>query len=245
MLSLKTRRWRMILLSDWWLNRTNKRFWFVDEFFDVLVRKSSAEWSWSEREDSRRRTMRRCQWTTATKYIENVENNCCCRMTIRKRYISWQSLMRCVELDFEDWDENKKKNINKIVNDFRFRDDMQFKRVLIRDAEIRDIEDINERVEMIWLKRNVFVYKQRDFLFDMCRFEIQRNQKFDRFIVNFCSFDFNCLDSNNLNSLREFDDSFVRSALRIRECEIFAWKHDDQLAFEFRDWWDELRDDVE
>jgi hypothetical protein len=43
------------------------------------------------------------------KCIENVENDCCCRIIIRKRYISWKSLLRCVELNFEDWDENKKK----------------------------------------------------------------------------------------------------------------------------------------
>jgi hypothetical protein len=116
---------------------------------------------------------------------------------------------------------------------------------LIRDAEIREVESANERVETIWLKRNVFVYKQRAFRFEMSRLENQRNQKFDRFSVNFCSFDFDCLDSNNLSKLRRFDNSFAQDALRICECEIFAWEHDDQLALEFRDWWNELWDDVE
>jgi hypothetical protein len=166
------------------------------------------------------------------KCIENVENDCCCRVIIRKRYISWKSLLRCVELDLEDWDENKKKNINKIVSDFRFRDDVRFKRALIRDAEIRDADDINERIEieMIWLKENVFIYKQRAFRFEMFHFENQRNQKFDRSFVNFRFFDSDCLDSNNLSTFRRFDDSFARSALRVRECEIFAWEHDDQIC---------------
>jgi hypothetical protein len=80
----------------------------------------------------------------------------------------------------------------------------------------------------------------------MCRLENQRNQRFSRFFMNFRSFDFNCLDSNNLSTLWEFDDLFAWSALNIRECEVFAWwEHDDQFALEFRDWWSELRDDVE
>ncbi len=45
MFSLRARRWRMILLSDWWRDRTNKRFWLADELHDVRVRKISAEWS--------------------------------------------------------------------------------------------------------------------------------------------------------------------------------------------------------
>jgi hypothetical protein len=69
----------------------------------------------------------------------------------------------------------------------------------------------------------------------MSRFENQKNQKFDRSFVNFRFFDFDCLDSNNLNTFRRFDDFFVRDALKIRECEIFVWEHDDQFAFEFRD----------
>jgi hypothetical protein len=153
--------------------------------------------------------------------------------------------MRWVELDLEDWDEDKKKNINKVVSDFRLRDDVRFRRALIRDAEIRDVDDINERIEieMIWLKEDVFVYKQRASRLEMFRFENQKNQKFDRFLVNFRFFDFDCLDSNNLNTLRRFDDSFARSALRVRECEIFTWEDDDQLALEFQR--NELRDDVE
>jgi hypothetical protein len=114
---------------------------------------------------------------------------------------------------------------------------------LIRDVEIREAENANRRIEAIWLRKDVFVYKQHAFRFEMSRLENQKNQRFDRFLVNFRSFDFNCLDSNNLNSLREFDDSFVRSTLRVCECEIFAWKHCDQFALEFR--WNELRDDVE
>ncbi len=43
--SLRTRRCRMIWLFYWWLNHTNKRFWFVDEFHDVFVRKIFAKWS--------------------------------------------------------------------------------------------------------------------------------------------------------------------------------------------------------
>ncbi len=61
--------------------------------------------------------------------------------------------------------------------------------------------------------------------------------------MNFRSFDFDCLDSRNLSSFREFDDFFTRDTLRVYECEIFVWEHDDQLALEFQ--WDELRDDVE
>jgi hypothetical protein len=73
----------------------------------------------------------------------------------------------------------------------------------------------------------MFVYKQRVFMFETCRFEIQKNQKFDRVFVNFRFFDFDDLNSNNLSSLREFDDFFARSALRVRECEIIAWEYDD------------------
>jgi hypothetical protein len=69
-------------------------------------------------------------------------------------------------------------------------------------------------------------------------------KKFDRFFVNLRSFDSDDLDSNNLSTLRWFDDSFVRSALNVCECEVFAWwEYDDQLALEFK--WNELRDDVE
>jgi hypothetical protein len=62
---------------------------------------------------------------------------------------------------------------------------------LIRDAEIRDVEireteNINERVDAICLKWNVFIiYKQLVFLFEMCRFENQKNQKFNSSFVNF------------------------------------------------------------
>ncbi len=180
------------------------------------------------------------------KCVENFENDCCCWcwMIIRQRHILKQSLMRYVRLDLESWDESEEKSIHKIVNDFELRDDVRFKRILIRNVEIFKIENIDKRIDAIWLKWNVFVYKQRVILFDMCRLEIQRNQKFNRFFVNFRSFDSSCLDSNNLSSLRKFNDSFVRNALKIRECEIFAWEHDDHLALEFRDWWNKLRDCV-
>jgi hypothetical protein len=247
MLSLRARRWRMILLSDWWRDRTNKRFDLLTNFTTCafeeflqndrsLKEKILVKERW-DRVDERLRQ----------KCVEDVENDCCCRMIIRKRYISWKSLMRCVELDLEDWNEDKKENINKIVSAFKLRDDVRFKRTLIRNVEIRDADDINERIEieMIWLKKNVFVYKQRAFRFEMFRLENQKNQKFDWFLVNFRFFDSDCLDSNNLSTLCRFDDSFVQSALKVREYEIFAWEHDDQLAFEFRDWWDELRDDDE
>jgi hypothetical protein len=144
-----------------------------------------------------------------------------------------------------DKDRDKDRNKDKIVNKIEHVDDERFKETLIRDTWIRDVDDINERIEieMIWLRENMFVYKQRAFRFEMFRFENQRNQKFDRFLVNFRSFDSDCLDSNSLSTFRRFDDSFARDALRFRECEIFAWEHDDQLALEFQ--WDELRDDVE
>jgi hypothetical protein len=118
----------------------------------------------------------------------------------------------------EDWIEREIKQID----DDRFRE-----KTLIRNVEVREIKSINKRIDLIWLKRNVFIYKQRVFLFETCRFEIQRNQKFDRVFMNFCFFDSDDLNSNNLSSFREFDDSFARSALRVRECEIIAWKYDD------------------
>jgi hypothetical protein len=56
----------------------------------------------------------------------------------------------------------------------------------------------------------------------MSRFENQKNQKFDRFLMNFRFFDFDCLDSNSLSSLRKFDDSFAQDTLKVCECEIFV-----------------------
>ncbi len=180
------------------------------------------------------------------KCIESVENDCCCWcwMIIRQRHILRQSLMRCVRLNLEDWDEIEERNIHRFVHDFELRSDVRFRRALIRNAEIFRIKSIDERIDAIWLRWNVFIYKQRVILFDVCRFEIQRNQKFNRFFEKFRFFDSSCLNSSNLNSLREFDDSFVRNALRVRECEIFAWEYDDHLALKFRDWWNELRDCV-
>ncbi len=132
------------------------------------------------------------------------------------------------------------------MSDVEFDDDERFREALIRDAEIRETENVNERIEAIWLKKNVFVYKQRASRFEMFRFENQKNQKFDRSFVNFRSFDFDCLDSNNLSTLRRFDDFFARNALSVNDCEIFAEKeHCNQLAFEFRCWWSELWDDID
>ncbi len=52
LISLRAFRWRKIWLSDWWLSRTNKHFWFVDESRDVCVQRSSAKWSsWFEKKD--------------------------------------------------------------------------------------------------------------------------------------------------------------------------------------------------
>ncbi len=92
----------------------------------------------------------------------------------------------------------------------------------------------------------MFIYKQRVFLFEMCRFEDQRNQRFDRILVNFRSFNLDDLDSNNLSTLREFDDSFVRDSLNVNDCKIIVWKeYDDELTFEFCDWKSELRDHID
>ncbi len=144
-----------------------------------------------------------------------------------------------------NWNKNRRKNIDKIVNDFERHDDERFKEALIRDIKIREAKNINERVDVIWLKWDVFIYKQRASLFEMCRFEIQENQKFNRSFVNFRFFDFDNLDSSNLNSLREFNDSFAQDALSVCECKVFVkCKHDNQFAFEFRDKWNKLRDDV-
>ncbi len=55
----------------------------------------------------------------------------------------------------------------------------------------------------------------------MCRFEIQKNQKFDRFFVNFRVFDFDYFDSNNLSSFREFNDFFIRDALSVHDYKFF------------------------
>ncbi len=68
----------------------------------------------------------------------------------------------------------------------------------------------------------VVVYKQRVLLFELCRFEIQRNQRFDRFLVYFRSFDLDELDSNSLSAIREFDDSLTRDTLNVSEREFFA-----------------------
>jgi hypothetical protein len=170
-------------------------------------------------------------------------------MIIDQNYISWQSLILWNECRFKNRNEsrnkNKNKNKNRVERKIRRVNDDELREILIRNAEIREVESINEQIEIIWLKEDVFVYKQRVSLFDICRFKIQRNQKFDWFLVNFRSFDFDCLDSNNLSSLREFNNSLTRDGLKIRECEVFVWEHNDQFALEFRDWWNELRENVE
>jgi hypothetical protein len=101
--------------------------------------------------------------------------------------------------------------LKNVLNErFTHVDDERFREALIRNDEICDVDDINERIEieMIWLKKDVFIYKQRVFRFEMFRFENQKNQWFDRFFVNFRSFDSDCLDSNNLSTLRRFERFF-------------------------------------
>jgi hypothetical protein len=71
--------------------------------------------------------------------------------------------MRRNEFCFRNRDKNRNKDRdkNKIVNKIEHVDDERFRKVLIRDAEIRNANDINERIEieMIWLKKDVFIYK--------------------------------------------------------------------------------------
>ncbi len=157
--------------------------------------------------------------------------------------------MRWVKLDFESWNrnENKNKNKNELVNEIKFSDDERFKKALIRNTEFCRAENVNKRVNANWLKWVVFVivYKQRAFLFEMCRFEIQKNQKFSRSFVNFRSFDFDEFDLSSLSIFRWFEDSLARNTLNVDEREIFVnWEHDDQLTLEFRDE-NELRNDID
>jgi hypothetical protein len=58
--------------------------------------------------------------------------------------------MRRDEFCFRNRDRNKNKDRNKdkIVDKIEHVDDERFKEVLIRDAEIRDADDINERIEI-------------------------------------------------------------------------------------------------
>ncbi len=89
-------------------------------------------------------------------------------------------------------------------------------------------------------------YAESVFLFEMCRFEIQRNQKFNRFFVNFRFFNLDDFNSNNLSTFCELDDSFTRDALNVNNYEVFAedW-HNDQLTLEFRDRESELQDNID
>ncbi len=130
--------------------------------------------------------------------------------------------MRWIELNFKNW--NKNKNENEFVNEIEFNDDERFRKVLIQNAELCQIENVNERIDAIWLRWVVFVviYKQRVFLFELCRFEIQKNQKFSRFLVNFRFFDFDELNSSSLSTFRKFDDLFIWDALSVDDDEIFA-----------------------
>ncbi len=67
--------------------------------------------------------------------------------------------MRWVEFDFESWNEYWNKNKDKIINDVEHDDDERFRKALIRNAEIREAESVSKRIEAIWLKKDVFVYK--------------------------------------------------------------------------------------
>jgi hypothetical protein len=44
--------------------------------------------------------------------------------------------------------KNKDKNKDKIVSKIEHVDDERFKKALIRDAEIHDVDDINEQIEI-------------------------------------------------------------------------------------------------
>jgi hypothetical protein len=56
----------------------------------------------------------------------------------------------CSALNSISWIETKaKKNIDKIVSEFERHDDKRFREALIRDAEIRDVESINEEIDVI------------------------------------------------------------------------------------------------
>jgi hypothetical protein len=61
--------------------------------------------------------------------------------------------MRWVELDFEDWDrcrdKNKNRDRDKLVSDVECIDDERFSEALIRNAEIREIENVNEQIDAI------------------------------------------------------------------------------------------------
>jgi predicted nucleic acid-binding Zn ribbon protein len=58
----------------------------------------------------------------------------------------------------------------------------------------------------------------------MFRLEIQKNQKFDRFFVNFCFFDSDCLDSNNLSTLRRFNDFFCSKCVECLWLRNHRWR---------------------
>jgi uncharacterized protein YdaT len=65
--------------------------------------------------------------------------------------------MRWIELDFEDWDWCKDRNRDRL-DDVECIDDEQFREALIQDVEIRETENINKRIKMLWLKWDAFVY---------------------------------------------------------------------------------------
>jgi hypothetical protein len=57
--------------------------------------------------------------------------------------------MRWNKLDFEDKNKCKDKNKDKFVSDVECIDDERFSEALIRNAEIREADDVNERVDAI------------------------------------------------------------------------------------------------
>jgi hypothetical protein len=71
-------------------------------------------------------------------------------MIVNQSNIACQSLMRRDEFCFRDRDKNKNKNRdkNKIVSKIEHVDDERFREALIRDAEIRDVDDISEQIEI-------------------------------------------------------------------------------------------------
>jgi hypothetical protein len=198
--SLRARRWRMIWLSDYLIDN-----WVVRvDISDLLT-----------------------NFTTCAFERDLQSDRCDC--DLREKILDEERWDRVSEWQWQRRVENVR---NSCESEIRRDDDKRFRWALIRNAEIRcaetrEAESINERIEAIWLRRDVFVYKQRALLFEMCRFENQKNQRFDRSLVNFRSFDSDCLDSNSLRTFREFDDSFARRALNVSDCEIVVWEHDD------------------
>ncbi len=183
---------------------------------------------------------------TTCAFEKDLQNDRC---DLKRKILDEERWNKISEKQWQRRVENVKNNCE---NELKRDDDERFRWILIRNVEIRDAEipevkNINKRINAICLKWNVFVvYKQRVSLFEMCRLEIQKNQKFNRFFVNFRFFDSDKFNSNNLSTFRELDDSLTRDALSVDRREIFVcWEHNDQLFLEFRGWWDELRNDID